>query len=114
MNIRTAKAFFISSGLLLGTTHANAADWTEQATAEQYCEQWRFNAVYGAQQHLRGASRLVEHVRLEEFVALLEHQLDAKMLYVLEDETTPNERRFSRSVRARRIRPHGHMEARSP
>ena len=60
----------------------------------QYCERWRDNALLGARQQLRGASREVQYVNVPTLVEMIEHGIDRTKLFVMAGEYTPAERQF--------------------
>src|SRR5438132_7521402 len=60
----------------------------------QYCERWRDNALLGAGQQLRGASREVQYVNVPTLVEMIEHGIDGTKLFVMAGEYTPTERQF--------------------
>ena len=60
----------------------------------QYCERWRDNALLGAGQQLRGASREVRYVNVPTLVEMIEHGIDGTKLFVISGEYTPAERHF--------------------
>jgi hypothetical protein len=60
----------------------------------QYCERWRDNALLGARQQLRGASREVQYVNVPTLVEMIEHGIDRTKLFVMAGAYTPAERQF--------------------
>jgi hypothetical protein len=60
----------------------------------QYCEHWRDNALLGARQQLRGASREVQYVNVPTLVEMIEHGIDRTKLFVMAGAYTPAERQF--------------------
>jgi hypothetical protein len=60
----------------------------------QYCERSRDNALLGARQQLRGASREVQYVNVPTLVEMIEHGIDRTKLLVMAGEYTPAERQF--------------------
>ena len=60
----------------------------------QYCERWRDNALLGAGQQLRGASREVQYVNVPTLVEMIEHGIDRTKLFVMAGQYTPAERQF--------------------
>jgi len=60
----------------------------------QYCERWRDNALLGARQQLRGASREVQYVNVPTLVEMIEHGIDRTKLLVMAGAYTPVERQF--------------------
>jgi hypothetical protein len=60
----------------------------------QCCERWRDNALLGARQQLRGASREIQYVNVATLVEMIEHGIDRTKLFVMAGEYTPAERQF--------------------
>jgi len=63
-------------------------------TPTQYCERWRDNALLGARQQLRGASREIQYVNVATLVEMIEHGIDRTKLFVMAGEYAPAERQF--------------------
>src|SRR5437899_11758474 len=49
----------------------------------QYCERWRDNALLGARQQLRGASRDTQYVNVATLEEMIEHGMDRTKLSVM-------------------------------
>ena len=60
----------------------------------QYCERWSGNALLGARQQLRGASREFQYVNMSTLVEMIEHGIDSTKLFLMAENYTPEERRF--------------------
>jgi hypothetical protein len=73
--------------------HGEVSSLLDVAPA-QFCERWRDNALLGARQQLRGASREVQYVSVSTLVEMIEHGIDRTKVFVMAGQYTPAERQF--------------------
>lgn len=83
----------VSALLSASRVHSEVSDRLG-VTPTQYCQRWRDNALLGAGQQLRGASREVRYVNVPTLVEMIEHGIDGTKLFVMSGEYTPAERHF--------------------
>jgi hypothetical protein len=85
----------VSLSALLPASHVHG-DTTPilGVTPTQYCERWRDNALLGARQQLRGATREVQYIDLSTFVEMIEHGIDRTKVFVMAGQYTRTERQF--------------------
>jgi hypothetical protein len=88
-------ALCVAAPALLPTSHAySEVDSLLGLEPAQYCEHWRDNALLGARQQLRGASREIQYVNVSTLLEMLEHGADGKKLFVMAGQYIPEERKF--------------------
>lgn len=95
------KIILTAIALLISTTITVAQEPTPPASnpmlEEQkqiICSYWVKNAMYGVTQNLRGASKETKFITLEMVVEMIEHELGADALYLLDENYTPVERQW--------------------
>ena len=85
----------VSVSALLSARHVHSEVGSLLGVAPaQYCERWRDNALLGARQQLRGASREVQYVNVPTLVEMIEHGIDWTKLFLMAGKYTPAERQF--------------------
>ena len=88
-----ALCVFLAPILPAGRAHGDTGR-LPGVTPAQYCERWRDNALLGARQQLRGASREIQYVSVSALVEMFEHGLDRTKVFVLAGHYTVAERQF--------------------
>ncbi|MGH8679435.1 MAG: hypothetical protein ACREUQ_13930 [Burkholderiales bacterium] len=89
------KMIIMAFGLMVST--AVFGNGLAEMGKTERCELWMGNAMYGATQFIRGASREVEYIPVSTLVEMLEHTggVGNDKLYILADEGyTEDEREF--------------------
>jgi len=83
----------VSALLPANHVHGEVGSLLDVAPA-QYCERWRDNALIGARQQWRGASREIQYVNVPTLVEVIAHAIDGTKLFLMAGQYTPAERQF--------------------
>lgn len=85
----------VSLSAILSASHAHSdASLILGVTPTQYCERWRDNALLGARQQLRGATRDIQYVNVSTLVEMIEHGIDRAKVFLMAGQYTHAERQF--------------------
>ena len=88
-------SLWVSASVIFSASHVHSeVSSLLDVTPAQFCERWRDNALLGARQQLRGASREVQYVNVPTLVEMIEHGIDRAKVFVMAGQYTLAERQF--------------------
>jgi hypothetical protein len=92
LTIRTLFTLFVSGLAIAPISYVHSEEIS--LSLRLYCERWRDNALAGARQQMRGATRQFQYENVATLAAMKEHGIDNARLFLVAKEYSSEERQF--------------------